>query len=306
MFIKNFNLLHPRYWLTWMGLGILYGISKLPYTTQLNIGKYLGRCAFYLLARFRRIAAINLMLCFPELSVQKRRILLKKNFESLGMGLVESAMAWWTPSHKLTSLLHVEGLEHLHEALAKKQGVLILSAHFTSLDICGRLFSNIFPMYVVYREQTNQVIDSLLKYHRNFELMQPIHRHAVRQIIKALKKNAAIWYAPDQDYGAAHSIFVPFFNISAATITTPSRYAKQTQAHAVTLFYHRLPQGNGYQITISPILKDFANLSTSEATLCFNQLLEAAVRAHPEQYLWVHRRFKTRPIGETSFYKKRP
>src|SRR5579862_2706953 len=123
MRIKHFTLLQPRYWPTWLGLGILYGISKLPYTTQLTIGKSLGHLAFYLLKRFRRIGAINLALCFPELSIKERKILLKKNFASLGIGLVESAMAWWTPAHKLTSLLYVEGLEHLHEALTKKQGI---------------------------------------------------------------------------------------------------------------------------------------------------------------------------------------
>ncbi|MDQ8039538.1 MAG: LpxL/LpxP family Kdo(2)-lipid IV(A) lauroyl/palmitoleoyl acyltransferase [Rickettsiella sp.] len=299
---KLSNLIHPRYWPTWLGLGILYGISKLPYKTQLTFGKYLGRGAFHLLKRFRRIASINLALCFPELSEHAQKQLLKKHFESLGMGLVESAMAWWMPYHKLAPLIHIEGLEHLQEAIAKKQGVIILSGHFTSLDICGRLFSNIFPMYVVYREQKNKVIDTLLKRHRRFKLMQPIHRHAVRQIIKALRKNAAIWYAADQDYGAAHSIFLSFFNIATATITAPSRYAKQTHAQAVTLFYHRLPHGKGYQIKINPILKDFATLPTPEATISFNQLLETAIRAHPEQYLWIHRRFKTRPIGDPSFY----
>ncbi|MES2998935.1 MAG: LpxL/LpxP family Kdo(2)-lipid IV(A) lauroyl/palmitoleoyl acyltransferase [Pseudomonadota bacterium] len=299
---KPFDLIYPRYWPTWLGLGILYGINKLSYKVQLKIGKYLGRCAFHLLKRFRNIASINLSLCFPEQSEPARQTLLQKHFESLGMGLVESAMAWWTPPHKLAALIQIEGLEHLQEAMAKKQGVLILSGHFTSLDICGRLFSTIFPMYVVYREQKNQVIDTLLKKHRNFKLMQPIHRHAVRQIIKALKKNAAIWYAADQDYGVGHSIFSPFFTIPTATITTPSRYAKHTHAQVVTLFYHRLPQGKGYQIIINPILKDFDQLPPSEAALYFNKLLEQAIRAHPEQYLWIHRRFKTRPAGEKSFY----
>jgi Kdo2-lipid IVA lauroyltransferase/acyltransferase len=297
-----FNLIHPRYWLTWLGLGVLYGISKLPLKLQLMIGRGLGHGAFYLLKRFRHIARINLALCFPELPELARKQLLKEHFKSLGMGLIEAAMAWWVPFHKLAPLLHVEGLEHLQEALARKQGVIILSGHFTSLDLCGRLFAHLFPIHVVYREQKNQVIDMLLKRHRNFKLMQPIHRHAVRQIIKALKKNAAIWYAADQDYGPAHSIFSPFFTLEAATITTPSRYAKQTHAHVVTLFYHRLPQSKGYQITISPMVKNFAELNETEATLYFNKRLEQAIRAHPEQYLWIHRRFKTRPAGEASCY----
>jgi Kdo2-lipid IVA lauroyltransferase/acyltransferase len=300
---NNFlDLIHPRYWLTWLGLGVLYLITKLPYRLQLQFGKNLGRISYYLLKRFRRIAEINLKLCFPELSDKQRRNLLKKQFQSLGMGLIEAAMAWWMPDHKLDSLVHVQGLEHLQEALARKKGVLILSAHFTSLDICGRLFSSIFPMHVVYREQKNQVIDRLLKQHRHFKWMQPIHRHAIRQIIKTLKQNKAIWYAADQDYGPTHSIFPPFFSIPTATISTPSRYANRTGAQVVTLFYHRLPRGKGYQITIGPILENFAQGDDYQDMLSFNQLLEQAVRTHPDQYLWIHRRFKTRPQGDPYLY----
>lgn len=300
---NNFlELIHPRYWPTWLGLGILYLIIKFPYRLQLQFGKNLGRISYYLLKKFRRIAEINLKLCFPELSNEERERLLKKQFQSLGMGLIESAMAWWMPDHKLDSLIHVQGLEHLQKALAKKKGVLILSAHFTSLDICGRLFSNIFPMYVVYREQKNRVINRLLKQHRNFNWMQPIHRHAIRQIIKTLKQNKAIWYAADQDYGPTHSIFPPFFNIATATISTPSRYANRTEAQVVTLFYHRLPKGKGYQITIGPILESFGQGDDYQDMLRFNQLLELAVRAHPDQYLWIHRRFKTRPQNDPYLY----
>ncbi|HEY2567258.1 MAG TPA: LpxL/LpxP family Kdo(2)-lipid IV(A) lauroyl/palmitoleoyl acyltransferase [Candidatus Aquirickettsiella sp.] len=299
---NNLDLIHPRYWPTWLGLGILYLISKFPYRLQLQFGKNLGRISYYLFKKFRRIAEINLKLCFPELSNEERESLLKKQFQSLGMGLIESAMAWWMPDHKLDSLIHVQGLEYLQEALAKKKGVLILSAHFTSLDICGRLFSNIFPMYVVYREQKNRVIDRLLKQHRNFNWMQPIHRHAIRQIIKILKQNKAIWYAADQDYGPTHSIFPPFFKISTATISTPSRYANRTEAQVVTLFYHRLPKGKGYQITIGPILESFGQGDDYQDMLRFNQLLEQAVRAHPDQYLWIHRRFKTRPQNDPYLY----
>jgi len=295
---KFLNLIHPRYWPTWLGLGILYLVTKLPYTLQLEFGKNLGRICYYLLKRFRRVAEINLKLCFPTLSHQARESLLKKQFQSLGMGLIESAMAWWMPDHKLNSLIQVSGLEYLQEAIAKKKGVLILSGHFTSLDICGRLFSSIFPMQVVYREQKNQVIDMLLKRHRNFKWMQPIHRQSIRQIIKALKQNRAIWYAADQDYGATHSVFAPFFNISAATITTPSRYVSRTGAQVVTLFCHRLAKKRGYQITIGPILENFAEGDDYQDALRFNQLLEHAICAHPEQYLWIHRRFKTRPLDE--------
>lgn len=299
---KFLNLLHPRYWPTWLGLGFLYLLTKLPYPLQLKLGKNLGRMAYYGLKRFRQIGKTNLKLCFPNLSDKAQTNLLKKQFQSLGMGLIESAMAWWMPDHRLHSLIHVQGLEHLQKAIARKKGVLILSGHFTSLDICGRLFSSIFPMYVVYREQKNQVIDRLLKQHRQFKWMQPIHRHAIRQIIKTLKKNKAIWYAADQDYGPTHSVFSPFFDIPTATITTPSRYAHRTGASVVTLFYHRLPKGEGYQITIGPILENFALGDDYQDALCFNQLLEKAVRNHPEQYLWIHRRFKTRPQREPYLY----
>ena len=302
LFFKSCLSLHPRYWPTWLALAILFGINQLPYRIQLKIGQYLGRCGLLVLKRFRTIASTNLALCFPKQSAAARKQLLRKHFESLGMGVVECAMAYWTAPHKLAGLLQIKGKEYLEQAISKQQGTLMLSGHFTSLDLCGRLFSTVFPLHAVYREQTNLVIDRLLKKQRKHQSLQPIHRHAIRTIIQALKKNATLWYAMDQDYGAKHACFASFFNILAATITIPSRYAKKTQAQALIVFYHRLPAAQGYQAIIQPLAHDFQRLSAEQMAQRFNQLLEQQIRHYPEQYLWIHRRFKTRPPGETSFY----
>jgi Kdo2-lipid IVA lauroyltransferase/acyltransferase len=298
-YVKHF---HPKYWLTWLGLGFLYLVNRLPYPQQLAVGRGIGWVGFYCLRRFRYVARINLARCFPHLSNIQREQLLKKQFASLGMGVVESTMAWWTPIEKLRPLLHIEGQEHLEKALAKKQGVLLLSAHFSSLELCGRLFSEVFPIHVVYREQTNLVFNSLLKGKRNIKQIHSIPRSGIRSIIRTLQNKGIVWYAYDQDYGPRHSVFAPFFGIEAATITTPQRYIELTCAQTLTAFYRRLPEGKGYQITLRPVSEHFTQLNEREAATHLNQALEKAINLAPEQYFWIHRRFKTRPDAQTDFY----
>lgn len=299
--VKHF---HPKYWLTWLGLGFLYLVNKLPYHQQLAVGRGIGWIGFYSLKRFRHVARINLARCFPDRSEVQREQLLKEQFASLGMGVVESTMAWWTPIEKLRPLLHIEGREHLEKALAKKQGILLLSAHFSSLELCGHLFSEVFPIQVVYREQTNLVFNSFLKGKRNIQQMQSIPRSGIRSIIRTLKNNGTVWYAYDQDYGPKHSVFAPFFGIETATISTPQRYIELTSAQTFTAFYRRLPNGKGYQITLSPV--DLTYLNEREAATRLNQALEKAILLAPEQYFWIHRRFKTRPDAQTDFYTGSP
>lgn len=299
---KQVKYLHPRYWLTWFGLGFLYLINKLPYPQQLAVGRGIGWIGFYILKRFRTIARINLARCFPNRSPNEREQLLKKQFASLGMGIVESTMAWWTPIEKLLPLLHIQGKEHLEAALAQKKGVLLLSAHFSSLELCGHLFAASYPIKVVYREQTNLLCNTLLKGNRHIQQMQSIPRSGIRAIIHALQNKQIVWYAYDQDYGPKHSVFAPFFGVAAATITTPQRYAQLTSAQTLTAFYRRLPNAAGYQITLCPLPENFAQLNKRDAATLLNQAFEKAIHQAPEQYFWIHRRFKTRPDAQPNFY----
>lgn len=296
------QLLHPRYWLTWFLLSLLYLLVQLPFRWQFAIGRMLGKLAYWVMPRRRHIAAINLKLCFPELSETEHKQLLKKHFAALGISLFETGMGWWWSDKKLQKLAQFEGLEYVNNSFTNQRGLLILSPHCTTMDLIGRLVSLTFPMYAVYREQKNAVIDFVLKQKRAQSMLQLIHRHDIRAIIKKLKQRHIVWYAPDQDYGRKHSVFAPFFNIPAATITMPSQYAELTKAAVLTLTYYRLDDNSGYRIVLSPYLDNFPSNNNQQDAARINQLFERAICEKPEQYLWIHRRFKTRPEGEKKFY----
>ena len=220
----------------------------------------------------------------------------------LGISVFETGMSWWLSEKRLHKLISFTGLEYADAAIKQGRGILMLSPHCTTLDMIGRLIGLTFPMHAVYREQKNAVIDFFLKKRRQQSLIKLIHRHDIRAVINALKNKQAVWYAPDQDYGHQHSIFVPFFNVPAATITMPSRYAKLTSAAVLIMTYHRKADNSGYQIQLSPYLENFPSNNNETDAARVNDLFEAAIRKFPEQYLWIHRRFKTRPIGEKRFY----
>ncbi len=285
-----------------MLLGLMWCLTRLPYSWQIAAGYALG-IILYRFATYRKhIARVNLSLCFPELSEQEREQLLKKNIISTGIGFVETAMSWWLPDSRLKNLASIEGLENLHDALNKGKGVILLSAHFTTLEIGGRLLARYVPFHVMYREHKNPVIESAMKKarFRNFE--KAIPRGNLRSLLKSLKQNMPVWYAPDQDYGAEKSIFAPFFGVTAASITATSRLANMGGAAVVPFFQARLPGSNGYKLTLYPALENFPGESIEDDTRRINQLIEDRIRENPDQYLWVHRRFKTRPGGSRSLY----
>jgi KDO2-lipid IV(A) lauroyltransferase len=291
-----------RYWPTWAGLAALWSLSHLPYRWQLSIGRAIGRIFRRLAGRRRTIAATNLALCFPSLSEDERLNLLDELFISMGISVMEMALSWWAPARRLAPLARIEGLRHLHAALACNKGVILLSAHFTTLEIGGRLLSLHAPFHVMYREHKNAAFDHVMKAARIRHYNKAIPRGDLRDLLNSLRDNIPVWYAPDQDYGREQSIFVPFFGIPAATITATSRLARISGALVVPFFQTRLPDGGGYRLTLYPPLAGFPGASVEEDTHRINALIEARVREQPGQYLWAHRRFKTRPEGEPDVY----
>jgi KDO2-lipid IV(A) lauroyltransferase len=296
---------HPcsiRYWPTWGGLGLLWCLSKLPWTWQLVIGRRIGKLFCRFSSRRRHIAATNLLLCFPELTVAAREKILLEQFASLGIGVMEMAMSWWGHDRRLKKLARLEGLEHLQRALEQGKGVILLSAHFTTLEIGGRLLSMHAPFHVMYRNHKNAAFEATLQAARTRHFEKAIPRGDLRGMLKSLRENIPVWYAPDQDYGREQSIFVPFFGINTATITGTSRLARISKAPVVPFFQTRLPGTQGYQLTLYPALDDFPGASIEADTRRINDIIEARVREQPGQYLWAHRRFKTRPEGEPGVY----
>ena len=296
------DYLSPRYWPTWLALALARMLTHLPWRWQLAIGRALGRIMYRLARRRRHIARINLQLCLPAQTEAERRQVLRKHFEALGMGALETAMSWWMPDHRLEPLCRIEGLENLQHALAQGRGVILLTAHFTTLEIGGRLLAMHAPFHVLFREHKNRLFHAVMRNAREINYEKAIPRGDMRAMLRSLRDNHPVWYAPDQNYGREHSIFVPFFGVPAATITATARIAQLSNAPVVPLFQALRSDGRGYLIRLDPALRHFPGSDIEAATRRVNGIIEDLIRRAPAQYLWTHRRFKTRPPGESSVY----
>ncbi|MGB5307063.1 MAG: LpxL/LpxP family Kdo(2)-lipid IV(A) lauroyl/palmitoleoyl acyltransferase [Gammaproteobacteria bacterium] len=291
-----------RYWPTWFAMGILWCLTHLPFSWQVRIGRFIGRIMPGFARHRRHIARVNIDLCFPELTPEQRQQLLTDHFESMGIGLMEMGMSWWSSDKKLERLVTLEGMENLQQALAQGNGAILLSAHFTTMEIGGRLLSLFTPFQVLYREHKNKAMEYVISRGRSGFTQKAILRDNLLGMRKSLRNNIPVWYAPDQDFGIGKGMFVPFFGIPAATITATSTLAKMAHSPVVPFIQTRLPGAKGYVLKLYPALEDFPGESPEADTQRINALLEERIRDQPEQYLWAHRRFKTRPAGDNSFY----
>lgn len=295
-----------RYWPTWLGIGLMRLVIRLPYRLQLFFGRILGRLFKWLSPYRRTIVATNLGLCFPELDARERRQLMNRSYESLGMSIIETAAGLWAPDSFFDGLENVDGLEHLQTASGEGRGVLLLSGHFCSLDFAGRILMKHYPACFTYQELRNRLSDHAFKKAREQHCKILIHRHDTRGFIRALKSGEVVWYAPDQDPGRKNRVFAPLFGTPANTLTATTKLAKLTGAAVMPFIIQRLPGAQGYRLTIQPALENFPGADEVEDATRFNALLESQLRANPEQYLWIHRRFKSRPGEETSVYPPKP
>jgi len=280
---------------------------QLPFRVLLVLGRGIGALMYRFATDRRVIAARNLELCFPNLTKAERKRLLKENFASTGIAFFEMAMSWWWSRERLARLAHIEGTEHLKQAHANGQGVILMALHFTTLEIGAALLGQQHTIDGMYREHRNPLFDFIQRRGRERHNLDSlaVEREDVRGMLKLLRAGRGIWYAPDQDYGAKQSVFVPLFGIQAATVTATSKFAKLGRALVVPFTQERLADGSGYRLVIHPPMQDFPGESDEVDCLRINQWVEKAVTACPEQYLWAHRRFKSRPPGEPKLYPKR-
>lgn len=294
----------PRHWPTWLGLGVMWCIAQLPYSAQLRLGRFFGRVLNLVPSRRRRIAKVNIRLCLPELSARERDALLRKHLDALGMGFVETAMSWFAPTENVRALVQMEGLDHVRTALQQGRGALLLAGHFTTMELMARVLALHVPLHVVYRQHKNPLYQHMLE--RVHGTHAAIIAHTdLRAVYRALQRNGPLWYSPDQNYAGKLSAFAPFFGVPAATITATARIAAATGAPVIPIRMQRLPGVQGYRITCEPPLQDFPGGDVLRDAARINAVIEAHARLAPEQYLWVHRRFKTRPPGEADVYRKR-
>ena len=300
----HWSFLKPKYWGTWLGLGITILPSLLPYPALLLLGKGVGRLLYRLAKSRVHIARVNLEHCFPEMPHAERERLLKANFESVGIGLMEVIMAWWWPRRRLDKVVRYKGLENLQSEDGK--GHLLLIFHFTTIEISGALITLKHSVDATYREHRNPVFEFMqrrqrLRYDRGSRLLG---RRDVRGMLRSLRSGKTVWYSPDQDYGPKQSVFAPFFGVQSASVTGTSRMARMGKARVIPMVVTRLPGSQGYEIELQKAWEDFPTGNDYLDAERVNQFVETQVRRNPSQYMWLHRRFKTRPEGQDSFYKK--
>lgn len=286
-----------------LGLGLIWLLHFLPLAVLSRIGAVLGML-LYALARARRhVVLTNLRLCFPELSDAARRDLARRHFRAFGRSLLEHGILWWGSKQQVCELVQVEGLEHWR-GIADRP-VILLAPHFVGLDMGGIRLAADFRFNSVYSRQKNAVFDAILYQGRTrFGQMTLFARQdGIRPMVKSLKRGEPFYYLPDMDLGERDSVFVPFFGVRAATITGLSRIAQLSGAAIVPCVTRQLPGSAGYVVRLYPAWLDFPGGDLEADARRMNAFIEERVREAPEQYYWLHKRFKTRPAGERSFYE---
>ena len=290
------------FWPTWIGLAILRCIIMLPYKQAIWTGSLLGRIIYLVPSAAKETARRNIAACFPELDAARQRRLLKDSFLSLGISLIEISMCWWALEKKILCRTRITGLDRLTALHEQKQGAILLTAHFTTIEIGGSVINRYLPVAIMYREQKNKLFDAIMVRARERNCYQVIHRNAIKTMIKTLRAGELCWYAPDQHYSGRQFVFADFFGRPAATTTATARLAELTAAKVLPFYQVRLPDYQGYEIVIDKPLENFPSGDVQHDTETINRALEQMIRQAPAQYLWSHRRFKKTPDGITPLY----
>lgn len=292
----------PKFWLTWIGIFLLYVISWLPYFLQIQIGKFIGWALSKLGKKRVHIARRNLELCFPNMSPSEIERLVQQNIEQAGMAVLEASMGWWWPDWRVKKIGKVEGTEHIETILAKGKGVLGLAIHNMNLELGCRIAGLYAPSVAFYRKHNNPLMEFMQYRGRARSNKYMIHKRNVKGLIQALNDKEVCFYLPDQDYGRSKCEFVPFFAVSeVATTTGTLLFAKQANCETVFIVSNRTK--DGYSVKFVPGLENFPSGDDKEDVARVNQKVEELVKLAPEQYLWMHKRFKTRPSkDDPSFY----
>ena len=297
------RFVHPRYWPTWLGVGLLRLVVFLPMPLVALLGRILGTLIYVLYVPRRRVVRINLRLCFPDLPRRRIESLVHRHFRAFGQTIFDVAIAWWSGPHRLRRIVRFHNRVHYDQALRAGRNVILLAPHFLGLEMGGVRLSLEGPLVSVFRHPDNELLRILMWRARlRFGAKLIEHNQPFMSLVRTVKSGTPLYYLPDQDAGRRHSVFAPFFGVPAATFTALSRLARLTGAAVIPCVTYQRSWGRGYEVAFHPPLADFPTVDALADTTRMNNEIERAVRMHPEQYFWLHKRFKTRPPGETKIY----
>ncbi len=299
----KWSFLLPQYWGIWIAIVWLMLLAILPWAVQHRLATFMGNLAFKYLKSRRKTTLRNLEVCFPEWSAEHLHHQARQVFVDMMLGVFETLNAWYCPKW-FQGRVSIQGLEHITEAQAAGKGVLLLGTHSTLLDAGGYICSQYFDPDVVYRPQNNPLFDMLIYRCRATIYGHQIDHDDMRGLIRQLQKGHAIWYSPDQDFGLKQGVMAPFFGVPAATVTAHRRLLKISKAVAIPLYFYRTGDVKDprYQILIEPMLEDMPSKDELADATRVNEIIEQQLRIAPTQYMWFHRRFKTRPEGYPPIY----
>lgn len=300
--VFRWSFLAPKYWPAWLGVGLLRVLCLLPIPLLVRLGEGIG-WLFGRLARSRRhVVRANLRACFPDQPDAQRERDVDAHFRALGAGIFEACLAWWASDARLRRHGEVVGLEHLQRAIEDGRGVLLLTGHFTTLELGARyLLVAGLPFHAMYRPIKHPLMDWLMHRWRSAIATLPaLPREELRPLVRALREGRAVWYGPDQTLDRREGVFVPFFGVPVLTVTATSRIAHMGRARVVPYFPERI--GTRYRVTILPALEHFPSGDDAADAARVIAAIEDGVRRAPTQYFWVHRRFKVRPPGAAKLY----
>ena len=298
----NTNFIHPKYFLTWILILLMRVGVFVPFRLQVFFGKIIGKLIYPLMTELRKTAYSNISNCFPDKKQPQVTLLVKQHFEAIGISLFETANAYFASDKKIKKMLIIVNEQHFTEALKKEGGIILLCSHFMPLMLGSRALLIKHTIANIYRPQNNKLFDQVMvkNYVKNGAVM--IKSTDTRSIMKAINNSLPIWYAPDQDLGKNNSIFAPLFGIQTATASTTSRLAKNNNTRVIPYSFIRTK--HGYEMSFHKPLKNYPSGDAIKDASETNRILEKQILKNPEQYLWIHRRFKTRPEGEENFYSE--
>jgi len=287
-------------------MSFMWLIAQLPLRVQWWLGSGLGRLVLRLSSSRRRITETNIRLCFPQLTEQQQGELVKKSFIANGIGLMEIGVCWFCDTTKFKAITTLHGLEHFERALEGGKGVLLVGGHYSTLEMGGSLATHFIESSVMQRDHNNPLVNAIMTRARERRYGMVHGARDLRGLFRSLKQNHAVWYATDQDYGRKDIVFAPFFGIPTGTITATSRIAERSGCKVVPFSHFRRTGKPGYDIYFQPALENFPSGDDLVDATEINQIIEQEVKRTPDQYLWMHRRFKTRPDpDDPGFYGRK-